>query len=82
MEAKQSQNTRIVIEPAFFGDFFIGVYDKNNNLVLDKKYFVRGKFATLMCANAVKEDLYPDSEILMWNIEEDKEVLCYAKKQP
>jgi len=71
---KQITN-RIVIEPMLFGDYAIGVYDEDDLLVLDKKYFVRGYTPTLLSALAIQEDMYPDSKIYEYDIENRKEKL-------
>lgn len=39
---------RILIEPALFGDFFIAIYDSENNMLLDRKYFTAGKDSALI----------------------------------
>lgn len=39
-EKKQEKLERILIEAQLFDDFLIAIYDKDDNLMLDKKYFV------------------------------------------
>jgi len=53
----------IELEPLFFWEYYVWVYDEDLNLVLDKKYYCKG----LMSATMTIQELtliYPDAEIV------------------
>lgn len=47
---KTKLKTRILIEPALFGDYYVAIYDEHNELLLDKKYFTAGEHARDLCS--------------------------------
>lgn len=54
----------ILIEPLFFNDFYVAVYDENNNLLLDKKYFTKSLLSAKITAYEIsKEDFCKDFPI-------------------
>lgn len=58
----------ILIEPLFFNDFYVAVYDENNNLLLDKKYFTKSLLSAKITAYEIsKEDFCKDFPIYICN---------------
>lgn len=57
----------ILIEPMLFGDYRVGVWDDKLNPMLDKEYFCRGLESAILTANLVKQDLFPEGIIQMYN---------------
>lgn len=58
----------ILIEPLFFNDYYVAVYDENNNLLLEKKYFTKSLLSAKITAYELsKEEQLKDFPIYICN---------------
>lgn len=72
---KNINKKRILIEPLLFGDYAVAIYDANNELLLDKKYFTAGYISAWDTARELKcRKEWNDCKVFVYQDDKEEEI--------